>query len=118
MALFDAIKPADVRTVGNLAVAGGVALGVYEVFGSQRPNYLWPGLLVAGGLAAHVATVDGGSVQSVGQGASGAATASVPTCVAKDLGQQREREGETKALPYVITGVAILAGGLLLKALL
>ena len=124
MTMFDAIKSADVKTVGNVAVGAGVALGVYEIFGSSKPSYLWPGLLVAGGLAAHVAVMDPKSVTALGQASAGASTASSgagsatqTTCqrlAAEDLKRQ---EKEVKYLPYVVTGAALLLGGLALRLL-
>jgi hypothetical protein len=105
--LFDAVKAADVKTVGDLAVAGGVALGVYEVFGSSRPSYLWPGLLVVGGIAAHVVVMDPKSITALGQGAAGASSGASGANVARDLGENAKREDEVKALPWVVGGAAV-----------
>lgn len=118
MTMFDAVKAADVKTVGNLAVAGGVALGVYEVFGSSKPSYLWPGLLIAGGLAAHVAVMDPKSVTALGQAAaasSGADAGKMTTCQKLAADDIKRQEKEVKYLPYVVTGAALLLGGLALR---
>ena len=118
--MFDAIKPADVKTVGNLAVAGGVALGVYEVFGSSKPSYMWPGLLIAGGLAAHVAVMDPKSITALGQAASSATpagSATQTTCQKLAAADLKKQEQEVKYLPYVVTGAALLLGGLALRLL-
>lgn len=107
MTLFDAIKPADVRTVGNVAIGAGITYGVYETFSGSKPSYLLPGLLIAGGAAAHLAVMNQKSVTALGQGARGAAMATGPVCIAKDLGDAREREKEVKALPWIIGGAVV-----------
>lgn len=107
MTLFDAIKPADVRTVGNLAIGAGITYGVYETFSGSKPAYLIPGLLVVGGALAHVAVMDQKSVTALGQGARGAEAATTTVCVAKDLGEARERESQVKNLPWIIGGAVV-----------
>lgn len=120
--MFDAVKAADIKTVGNIAVAGGIALGVYEVFGSSKPSYLWPGLLVAGGIAAHVSTMDPKSITALGQASaasasSGANAATQTTCQRLAADDLKRQEQEVKYLPYVVTGAALLLGGLALRLL-
>lgn len=107
--MFDALKKADVTTVGNLSVGAGIALGVYETFAGSKPNYLWPGLLVAGGVVAHIAVMNPKSITALGQAASssGAASAASGANVARDLGENAEREEQVKKLPYVIGGAAL-----------
>lgn len=116
--MFDAIKdisPATIRTTGKLALAGATVYAATEYATGRRVSKATAvaigagaALYVVGKIADLPATtrVSGGAEE----GASGAN-------VARDLGEQREREGQVKSLPWIVGGAVVGLGVLRLLLL-
>lgn len=112
MTLFDALKTADIKTVGNVSVGAGIALGVYETFAGSKPSYLWPAVLVGGGAVLHIATMNPKSVAALGQASaasasSGAGSGGMTTCQKQAAATLKENDEQVKKLPWVVGGAAV-----------
>ena len=99
--MFDALSTPTKRTLGKLAVGGGIGLFVYDRFERPSAAMIWPLALVGGGLAL-IALGD----------ARGPSKVSGPQEQADRAAWQAE-EKQAKLMPWIVGGAAALTGLLL-----
>lgn len=120
--MFDAMPSSEtIRTGGKLILAGGVVYGASEFVLRGRVSEtaaLAVGLGAATYLVGKVSDLPGASGhKQMVAGPDGANAAVENATIARDLGDQRERETQVKHLPWIVGGAVVGLGVLRLLLL-